>query len=194
MEAKLKGSSKPQIHICPIAGTRVIGSCPNYECPANLVRLTGGKKSGCFHEKYKASVTDFSILWSISQKQAQAIYSSSVSQLEKMTKLYQFLQEMRESCKWKYSCHNCGAPLEKNYLSCLNSAKCSHRAKLIHKQKSRVPFSLPGLNLCKLDIWMFIRHRTKAELRQQFGVYFPDALWNLLPPLILQELSNEGKH
>ncbi len=193
MEVKLKGKDKTQIHVCPISSIRVIGDCQVYECPANLVRLTGGKKTGCFYKKYTASIQDFAIVFGVDQKTAQAAYSNSVSQLEKMTKLYQLLQELREKSKWQYSCSNCGSPLEANYSACLNQDKCSHRAKLVNKQKSRSPFSLPGLGIRRMDIWLFVKTMTKTEIRQKLGVYFADTLWDLLPPLILKELELERK-
>ena len=189
MEVKLREKSKANVHICPISQIRIIGDCPNYECPANLVRLSGGKRTGCFHSKSKVGIQDFAILWGITAKEAQAKYSSSISTLEKMTTLYQLLQKMREQCTWKYYCHNCGAPLESNFTSCLNSEKCSHRAKLIVKQKGRVPFSLPGLNIRSKDIWLFVAKFTKQELRQKLGVYFPETLWSILPPILINTLD-----
>jgi hypothetical protein len=189
MDVKLASAKNKNVHVCPIAQIRIIGSCGNYECPANLVRLTAGKKTGCFHEQHRVGVNDFSKLWGLPAKEAQAKYSNSISTLEKMTTLYRLLQEMREECKWKFSCHSCGSPLKTNFSSCLNAEKCTHRAKLIQKQKNRVPFSLPGLNIRKIDIWMFIRHYGKQELRQLLGVYFPETLWDILPPLILEELG-----
>jgi hypothetical protein len=101
-----------------------------------------------------------------------------------MARLYTLLQELRETNKWQYNCHNCGAPMENNFSSCLNSVKCMHRAKLIQKLKKRVPFSLPGLNIRAKDLWMFIDKFDKVTLRQTIGVYFPDTLWTILPPML----------
>jgi len=188
---KLTSEKGKSIHVCPITNIRLIGDCSNYECPANLVRLTGGKKTGCYHAKSTVSIQDFALLWKVDAKTAQARYSNSISTLEKMTTLFTLLQQLREKCKWQYSCHNCGSPLENNFTSCLNSQKCSHRAKLIHKQKDRVPFCLPGLNIRKIDIWMFVAEYSKNELRQNIGVYFPETLWSILPPMLSKLTEKE---
>ena len=97
MEVKLKEKSKASVNICPITNIRLIGDCPNYECPANLVRLTGGKKTGCYHAKSTVSIQDFALLWKVDAKTAQARYSNSISTLEKMTTLFTLLQQLEKN-------------------------------------------------------------------------------------------------
>jgi hypothetical protein len=191
---KIKFAEPPKtLSTCPIINQKYVGDCPAYECPANLVRLTQGKSKGCYHIKHKTTIEDFGKLWNLDERAAKAAYSNSISLLEKMVNLYQMLQELREQSTWKYSCCNCGAPLKNNYNSCLNVTNCTRRAKLINKQKERIPFSLPGLNIRKIDIWLFARKYSKNELRQKLGVYFPEALWDILPPLIAEEIEKEAK-
>lgn len=171
---------------CPISKITYYGNCANYDCPYNLVRMTKGSRTGCFHEHYSPTLSDLGKLLQANRTQMKRLYQDSMTKLERSVNFYQMLMALREEIHYNYYCKHCGSPLKAGD-ECLNKIKCGKRVEIVNKSLEFGILKYEGLDATKRDVWLIPEKYNYEQFMSEFGVSFSKRVWNYLPPIVLEK-------